>query len=346
MFMYKYTFKATCFFEKITIENNFDKQEFCFFVDDMLSEFFYYGNEPFIHTYSAKFNIYFDECYYTIKYYVYSHDESLMEKFKKDYDEKLLDFNELLCINGCDDDFYKDYNLDEINVKNINIDYFIENVTEHYIWKYDNGMHIAKPCCDNCLECKINGSNYQMCNHVFNNNCEKIPCENKIINTFMKICKIDEISNLNYKLKINIKPKKSIFDETDDLFFDNELNKTFCKITKKYRKKENYDLYCDEKYFPKTPKNIKNLYVHVFNNIKIGDILIDGEKHMDIYMSLYDGKIIFFDMMENFMLWIVNTNAYEFINQFQNLTIKKKDKLSFLHDNFECLSVDEEDLCY
>lgn len=343
LYMYKYTVNAKGYFEKIKVANDFNKEEFTFLVNDMLSEFFYYGNESFIHNYYAKFNIDIDDCYYTIKYFVYSHDGDLMEKFKKDYDETLMNFDELLCINGCDDDFYSDNKIENFFVKNVKIDYFIEKVSKHDYYK-----SIDKLCDGDCYEYKMD-TNYNICKFIYKKYKKSVFHDEKnVIQTFEKICKLnDSVVNDNYELKINIELNKTIFDESGDLFFDDgTLNKIFLKITKKYRTKKEYSLCNDKELYQNCPTNIKNKYMYVFNNIKFGEIFIDNEKHMDIYMSLDNGKILFFDIMENFVFWIVDINSYDFIEKFKGLKINKKFKLSFFHDNFYYTCVDEEDLCY
>jgi hypothetical protein len=142
--MYKYEVNAKCYFEKINLEDNFDKKEFEYNVEDMICEIFYHGDEKFIHTYSAKFKIDLDNSFYTIKYYVYSKTKDLMEDFKTEYNKEIFDINNLICIGGIyEREFYLDNKINKLLIKNIELEHICKNISKKYIIENDDYLDIS-----------------------------------------------------------------------------------------------------------------------------------------------------------------------------------------------------------
>jgi hypothetical protein len=173
-----------------------------------------------------------------------------------------------------------------------------------------------------------------------NNNLEEVFCKIKENNN-------KKYTNGDYELEIKIDFQSTIFDESDDLFFDDEINKIFKKATQKYRTKIGYDFIKDKKLNNSKvlPKDIKKHYKDIFNNIKIGNIHNKNNKtELDIYMSLYDESTIIFDRMQDFSLYILNIQIHDFINCFSKLILKEKDYFS-IFDSIEHSFLDEDSMC-
>jgi hypothetical protein len=177
-----------------------------------------------------------------------------------------------------------------------------------------------------------------------NNNSEEIFCE--IIKNNNK-----KYTNGNYELEIKIDFNTTIFDETDDLFFDEKINKIFKKATKKYRTEYEYDFIKDKKLNKSNeyPPDIKKHYEDIFNNIKIGKIYDKNNKKnidldLDIYMTLHNNNTVIFDRTRNFSLYILDIKILEFINGFSELKLNEKDYFS-IFENINHSFLDENSMC-